>query len=134
MIRPGAIATEYSSKLVQNHLRELEEFIMDDSDDEVFDEIAPKLNVHPNRVIAKDLPKIEVRAPAPPQPIKRKPYKITKKQTGPPIVDIEYSFNYEPNRLAAPPIMIPSDYGHEYMTEQLLDLTYQFTRLSIPKL
>jgi hypothetical protein len=129
-MRPTARPVEYTTKLIEDHLRELEETILED-DEHAFDELAPRVNVNPKLLIAKDLPKIEVKAPAPPIQIKRKPYKLTKK-TGPSKVDIEYNFQFEPVRLEVPPFEIPPDYGYDYMTDQLVDLTYQFTRLTVP--
>ena len=130
--RPGAAPIEFSTKFIEEHLKELQESMLDDEDDAVFDEVAPQLNVNPRKLIAKDLTKIEVKPPAPPPQIRRKPYKFTKKPSGPPIVDIEYSFEFHAKRIEAPQIEIPENYGEEYMSDQLLDLAFQFTRLSVP--
>jgi hypothetical protein len=131
MHKPSQKPVEFSTKLIEDHLRELQESIRD-GDEHVFDEIVPHLNVHPKRQVAKDLPKIEVKPHPGPAVVKRKSYPFSKRATGPSIVDIEYTFPYTPTRLEAPPPDIPSDYGYQYMTDQLLDLTYQFTRLSVP--
>ena len=134
MIRkPGATPIEFSTKFIEDHLKELQQSMVDDGDDEnIFDDVAPRLNVNPKKTIAKDLPKIEVKAPAPPPQIKRKPYKFTKRPSGPQIVDIEYTFEYQPARIEPPPVDTPEDYGDAYMRQQLLDLAFQFTRLSVP--
>jgi hypothetical protein len=131
MLRPSQRPIEFSTKLIEEHLRELQESIQN-GDERVFDEVVPRLNVHPHQVVAKDLPKIEVKPHPGPTTVKRKPYPISKRATGPTIVDIEYTFPFTPERLEAPPPDIPPNYGYEYMTEQLLDLTRQFTRLSVP--
>lgn len=131
MNRPGATPIEFSTKLIADHLRELQNSVVDD-DDMVFDDVAPRLNLPAHKMVAVDLPKIEVEIPEAPAPIKRKPFKFTKRPAGPAIVDIEYEFNFTPTRIEAPPVDIPEDYGDDYMTTQLLDLTFQFARLSTP--
>ncbi|OHT12616.1 hypothetical protein TRFO_03651 [Tritrichomonas foetus] len=137
MNRPTQVAMPFSTKLIEQHLREMERSILDceeDEDDQIFDEVEPKLNLNPKKQICRDLPPIEVKAPPPVQPIKRKPFNLKKKKTTPKIVDIEFQYDFVPVRLEAPPYEIPTDYGYDYMTEQLLDLAYQFSRLTIPEI
>jgi hypothetical protein len=131
MYRPTQKPVEFTTKLLEEHLKELQESVKD-GDERVFDEVVPHLNVPAKRAIAKDLPKIEVKPHPGPAVVKRKPYPISKRPTGPSLVDIEYVFPFTPERLEAPLPDIPPNYGYDYMTEQLLDLTYQFTRLSVP--
>ena len=135
MNHPTQNALPFSSKLIEQHLREMEKTIMEgsDTDDTIFDEVEPKLNVDPKKKICNNLPKITVKAP-PIQPGKKKQFNFQAKQTTPKIVDIEFNYEFVPVRLEAPNYDIPTDYGYDYMTDQLLDLTYQFTRLSIPDL
>lgn len=132
--RPSQEAIPFSSKLLEQHLREMEQSVIqsEDGEDEIFDEVEPKLNVNPKKQVCHDLPPIEVKAPPPVRPIKRKQFNLQKKQTTPKIVDIEFQYEFDPVRLEAPPYEIQTDYGYDYLTEQLLDLTYQFTRLTIP--
>jgi hypothetical protein len=131
MHRPSKKAVEFSTKFIEQHLNELQSSVPND-DERIFDEVTPRLNVAPKRQVAKDLPKIEVKPLAAPPPVKRKPYPMTRKPMGPSIVDIEYTFKFTPVRLEALPPVIPDDYGYDYMTDQLLDLVFQFTRLSTP--
>lgn len=133
MFQPGSKPIAFSSKFLAEHKRELEESILQD-DDEMFDEVVPNLNVDPKKTIAKDLPKLEIDIPEKPAPVKRKPYKPKNKPSGPVIYDIEYKFDFEPTRLEPPEIEMPTDYTREYISEQLIDLTYQFCRLSTPKI
>jgi hypothetical protein len=129
--RPGAAPAEFGTKIIESELRKLQKSVTED-DDSLFDVMVPKLNVDPKKQIAKDLPKIEVKPPPPLPQIKRKPFKNTKKRGGPAIVDIEYNFKYLPVRLEAPASDIPPDFGYDYMTDQLVDLTWQFCRLTVP--
>jgi hypothetical protein len=131
MHRPSKRAVEFSTKFIEQHLNELQSSVPEDNE-HIFDEVTTHLNVAPKRQVAKDLPKIEVKPLSAPPAIKRKPYPITRKPTGPSIVDIEYTFKVTPVRLEPPPPVIPDDYGYDYMTDQLLDLVYQFSRLSTP--
>ena len=132
--RPSNEPIPFTSKLLEEHLKDIEQTVIDsDSDgDEIFDDIEPRLNVDPKQKICFDLPPIEVKEPPKPVKPKRKQFNLPKKQTTPKVIDIEFQYEFEPARLEAPPYEIPTDYGYDYLSDQLLDLTYQFTRLSIP--
>jgi hypothetical protein len=128
---PGSTPNIFSTKLIEEHLKELQQSVIDDEENQ-FREVLPRLNVSPKRTVAKDLPKIEVKPPAPPGHVKRKAPKVSKKASGPSKIDIQYDFKYEPVRLEAPAADVPADLGNDYMTAELVDLTWQFCRLSVP--
>ena len=128
--QPSDQPIEFSTKFIEDHLRELEQLLVDD-EELLIDEVSPKLNVDSKTKICKNLTPIEVIPPKSRPRIKRKLPDTTQRYKDPENGK-EYEFNYIPTRLEAPPIEIPQDYGYEYMTEKLVDLVYQLTRLSTP--
>ncbi|KAH0786967.1 hypothetical protein GPJ56_008965 [Histomonas meleagridis] len=129
MEQPSDQPIEFSTKFIEEHLKELEQSLVDD-EEFLIDEVSPKLNVKYKTKICKNLTPIEVMPPKPRSQIKRKPPENTQKYE--PEKGYEFELNFIPTRLEAPPMEIPQDYGYEYMTDQLVDLVYQLTRLSVP--
>jgi hypothetical protein len=119
MHRPSKRAVEFSTKFIEQHLNELQSSVPED-DERIFDEVAPHLNVAPKRQVAADLPKIEVKPLAADQA----------EANGSEHRRHRIHIPVHASQVRTPPPVIPDDYGYDDMTDQLLDLVFQFTRLS----
>ena len=135
-MRPSAEPHPFSTNLVKQQLEAIEnESIYDEIEEEdILDEVQPKLNVPFKTIISKDLPKLKVETAPAPKKIYKKPQNLKPKSHGPQKVDIEYKYEYKPTVLQPPPFDIPSDFGKDYMNDQLIDIIYQFCRLTTPEI
>jgi hypothetical protein len=130
-MKPTNRPQPYTTHWIADRMQRLQETV-EGVDGHVFDEVTPQLDVNPKTQIAANLTKIEAKSLPEPVQSNWKTWKFTRKPSVPTKVDIEYKFQFEPVRLEIPPFDIPTDYGYDYMTDQLVDLTYQLTRLTVP--
>jgi len=136
-MRPSAQPCALSSQLVKKQLEEIEnETLFSDNGEEedILDDVQPRLNVPFNQTIAKDLPKLKVDDMPAPKKIYKKPSNLKPRNVAPTKVDIEYNYVYHPVKLDPPHFEIPADFGKEYMNDQMIDLIYQFCRLTTPEI
>lgn len=129
----------YSTKMMENVLHQLESEVelQRRLEKSAFQDVGPRLNFNPKKQIAKNLPTIQVTDDDIPQP-PQKLYKLDpntgrrRQEDLKNIPEVEFHLNYEPERLEAKEFVIPADFGRDYMSDQLIDLAYQFSRLSVP--
>lgn len=127
---------ECSTAIMREYKKQLEKRYIEQLDDEKFDDVSPEVNFRKKQIVMKDLPKIEIA----PEDIPKKPkplYVLSKDarkkvELERNVPEVEYKFQFTPEKLDAQPLQVPVDFGRDYLQEQLVDLTFQFSRLSMP--
>lgn len=128
---------EYSSAMLKRYRDELQKQYDEQLDTNEFDEIAPKTSVPKNVQVAKNLTSIKITKDMvpkePKQLYKLSPSAEKKIEIDRNIPEVEYQFKWEPRKLEARPFEVPVDFGRDYLQDQLVDLVFQFSRLSTPQ-
>ena len=127
---------EYSTKMMKHHRDMLQRQYDEQIDNEQFDEIAPQTNLPRKARVAENLTAIKITKDMVPEAPK-KLYKLPpnagiKVEPERNVPEVEYKFTWEPKRLEARPFEVPADFGRDYLQDELIDLVFQFSRLSTP--
>ena len=127
---------EYSTKMLKNYRNRLQKEYDTQIETEPDDELITKTGVPKNAKIAEDLTEIKITkdmVPAPPQKLYKLPPNAGKKENlEKNVPEIEFKFKFTPRRLEARPFQVPKDFGRDYLQDELVNLNFQFSRLSNP--
>ncbi|EAX97495.1 hypothetical protein TVAG_335550 [Trichomonas vaginalis G3] len=129
-------APENSTAMMRFVLQRLEKKYNENLDDEHFEAVSPGVNFNRKKIVNKAETKIEITKDDIPKPYKStyvlSPEALQKVELEKNVPEVEYKFQFVPEKLEAKPMQIPADFGRDYLQEQLVDLTFQFSRLSMP--
>ena len=127
---------EYSTAMMKHHRNMLQKQYEKQLDTETFDEVAPQTNLPRKTKVTEGLTPIDITEDmipnAPKKLYKLPPNAGQKIEAEKNIPEVEYKFTWEPKRLESRPYEVPADFGKDYLQDQLIDLVFQFSRLSNP--